>query len=253
MSFLKLNRPIVFFDTETTGIKTETDRIIEISIIKLFPDGRKETLTQRFNPEMKIPFQATQIHKITDQDVANEPTFFFKGNYIAEIFKNSDIACYNAIGFDYQILFMEFLRCNIELPFPEDLKIIDPMKIFQKNERRDLQAALKFYCNQNLENAHTAEADILATLNVLEAQIKKYNLSDDVVELDLYCEGKGSFVDCSKKFKRDEEGEIIFNFGKSKGKKALSDPGYLKWMLDQDFVGIDAKYYCRKLLAGEIK
>jgi DNA polymerase III subunit epsilon len=169
---LILNRPLVFFDLETTGTDIVNDRIIEISLVKIFPDGREEVNTFRINPGIPIPQGATDVHGITDADVADKPSFSALSEILLGILSNSDLCGYNLLKFDFPLLRMEFARNNIEFN-TLDVKLIDPMRIFMKNEPRDLAAALQFYCGENLENAHSAEADTLATKKILFRANKK--------------------------------------------------------------------------------
>ncbi len=246
MSIIKLNRPMVFFDTETTGLDVTKDLIIEISTLKIFPDNKKEVWTQLINPGIPIPSASTKIHGIKDEDVSGKPSFAEVGNQISKIFLDSDIGGYNVIAYDYPLLKNEFIRNSIELPFPQDLKIVDPQVIYKKNERRDLTSALKFYCDKTLEDAHSAEADTIASFQVFEEQIKKYSLSHNIEELHNYC-----IIENKKPhFILNENDEYIFNFGKNSGKKAIGEKNYLRWMMSGEFPE-ETKNICKKILDEE--
>lgn len=245
---LKLSRPLVFFDTETTGVDVTNDRIIEISLLKLFPYGQEEIKTFRINPGIPIPAAATAIHGITDEDVKDKPSFAQLAPTLLEILKDSDLCGYNLLKFDFPLLRMEFSRNNIEFN-TLGINLIDPLRIFTKNEPRDLTAALKFYCNEDLTDAHSAEADIIATKKILLAQIKKYDdVPGSVAELSAYStEGQKSNADITGKLLYNEQNEIVFGFGKNKGKKITDDQDYAKWMLSTDFPA-DIKVIIRHLL-----
>lgn len=245
---LTLTRPLVFFDTETTGVDAANDRIIEISLLKLFPDGKEEIKTFRINPGIPIPPAATAIHGIKDEDVKDKPPFSALAPTLLDILNGSDLCGYNLIKFDFPLLRMEFARNNIEFN-TIGINLIDPMRIFMKNEPRDLTAAFQFYCNEILENAHSAEADIIATKKVLLAQIQKYSdVPGTVPELSLYStEGQKRNADITGKLLYNEQNEIVFGFGKNRGKKITDDPDYAKWMLSTDFPE-DTKLIIRQLL-----
>lgn len=245
---LTLTRPLVFFDTETTGVDAANDRIIEISLLKLFPDGTEEIKTFLINPGIPIPAEATLVHGIKDEDVKDKPSFAQLAPTLLEILINSDLCGYNLLRFDYPLLRMEFSRNNIAFN-TLGINLIDPMRIFMKNEPRDLTAALKFYCNEDLTEAHSAEADIKATKKILLAQIQKYDdVPGTVTELSAYStEGQKRNADITGKLLYNELNEIVFGFGKNKGKKITEDPDYAKWMLSTDFPE-DTKSIIRQLL-----
>lgn len=245
---LSLDRPIVFFDLETTGTDVANDRIIEISLLKLFPDNREELKTFRVNPGIPIPEEATAIHGITDADVADKPSFSTLAPALLKIFSGSDFCGYNLIKFDFPLLRMEFARNNI--PFNTlGINLIDPMRIFMKNEPRDLTAAFKFYCNENLEQAHSAEADTIAAKKILLAQIEKYaDVPRTVSELSAYStEGQKRYADITGKLFYNEQNEIVFGFGKHKGEKVIDNTDYCGWVLGADFPE-DTKRIIRQLL-----
>jgi DNA polymerase-3 subunit epsilon len=235
---IRLERPLVVLDLETTGKKVQTDRIIEISTLKLFPDGSHQKRTRRLNPGIPIHPEATAVHGITDDDVANEKTFSQVARSLAENLEGCDLCGYNIWNFDLKLLVAEFKRVGV--PFSsEGRHIIDPMRIFHKREPRDLAAALKFYCARQHEGAHGAEADVLAALFVLDGQANRYDdLPRTIAELHQEM-GYPDIVDPDGKFVRREDGVIVFAFSDHSGKPvaevARTDPGFLEWMLKKDF------------------
>jgi DNA polymerase-3 subunit epsilon len=245
---LNLIRPLVFFDLETTGTDVANDRIVEISLLKLFPDVHEELYTFRINPGIPIPREVTAIHGISDTDVADKPSFSELSSILVGILSNSDLCGYNLLKFDFPLLRMEFARNKIEFN-TLGIKLIDPMRIFMKNEPRDLTAALKFYCNEDLTNAHSAEADTIATKKILLAQIKKYDdVPDSISELSAYStEGQKRFADITGKLLYNERNEIIFSFGKHKGERVVDNADYCGWVLGADFPE-DTKTIIRQLL-----
>jgi DNA polymerase-3 subunit epsilon len=247
---IAIERPLLFFDLETTGIDKITDRIIELSTIKYFIDGTFEIKTQRFNPTIPIPESATKVHGISGEDVFYEPTFSEKALEVSNYFSNCDLAGFNILNFDLPLLAEEFLRANIELPFCPNMKVVDSLKIFFKQEKRDLSSAYKFYCGKSLSNAHSAEADSIATVEVLDSQIYRYQLSKSIKDLHDFCNNGNSAVDYDGKFIRNEEGIIVFNFGQHYGESVLDHFDYLDWMLRQNFAQ-HTKYIIRKIIAGE--
>lgn len=245
---LKLNRPICFFDLETTGTDVVKDRIVEIAILKIFPNGNKESKTWLVNPTVPIPPQSTAIHGITDEKVANEPTFKELAPQIHNMIKDSDLAGYNSDRFDIPLLVEELLRAEIDF----DLKnrvTVDVQTIFHKKEERTLSAAYRFYCNQTLENAHSAEADTNATYEILKAQLDRYDdLENDIKSLSEFTTRKKA-VDFAGFIALNDQGEEIFTFGKHKGAKVEDilekEPGYFGWILNADF-----PLYTKKVLTG---
>lgn len=233
---LILTRPLVFFDLETTGTDVSNDRIVEISIVKLFVDGHEEIFTQRLNPGMHISEGATAVHGITDADVADCPSFTAIANEILNRITNSDLCGYNLIRFDFPLLRMEFFRNNIEFNI-DGINLIDPMKIFMMKEPRNLTAALQFYCNRNLADAHSAEADTIATKDVLLAQIARYDdVPNTVTELSaLSLQGVTRFADITGKLVYNENNEIIFNFGAHRGQRVIDNLDYVIWMIGANF------------------
>lgn len=235
---LKLTNPLCFFDLETTGTNIAKDRIVEISVLKVFPNGNRESLTWRVNPERKIPPETTKIHGISDEDVADEPTFKELSKKIYSFIKGCDLAGYNSNRFDIPLLAEELLRAEVDFDIKSVLAI-DVQTIFHKKEKRTLEAAYKFYCDKDLENAHSAEADTNATWEVLESQLDHYpDLENDAKWLSNFSAHK-KFVDFAGFFAYNKNGEEVFSFGKHRGKlieKVLEDePGYYGWMQNADF------------------
>lgn len=247
---LELKRPIVFFDLETTGVNVASDRIVEISILKIHPDGRKEIKTRRINPEMPIPKESSEIHGITDEDVKDEPTFKALAKSLAAFIGNSDLAGFNSNKFDVPLLVEEFLRVGVEFNI-RSRKLVDVQNIFHKMEQRTLSAAYQFYCDKELVDAHSAEADIKATHEILEAQIEKYDELESNVEFLSEFSSRNKTADLQGRLVFDEDGDEIFNFGKHKGKKVRTvfekEPSYYNWMMNGDF-----PQYTKKVLT-EIK
>ena len=247
---LKLRRPIAFIDIETTGINVSSDRIVEISVLKISPGGKEEWMSTRVNPEIPIPPKSTAIHGITDKDVENAPTFKEIAKNLAVFLEGSDLAGYNAIKFDIPVIAEEFLRVNIDFNFLKR-KYVDVQVIFHKKEQRTLSAAYLFYCSKALENAHSSKADTQATFEVLKAQLDRYqDLENDVEKLAVFS-SFNSNVDFAGRIIYDESGTEIFNFGKHKGKPVLTvfkeEPSYYSWMMNGDF-----PLYTKKILT-EIK
>jgi len=235
---LNLKKPICFFDLETTGVNVATDRIVEISILKVFPNGNKESYTWRVNPEIPIPPLVSEIHGITDEMVANEPPFRELARKIHDLLKDSDLAGFNSNRFDIPLLAEELLRASIDFDLKK-VHSVDVQTIFHKKEKRTLEAALKFYCDKSLENAHSAEADTNATYEVLKAQLDTYDdLENDVASLASFSSHK-NFADFAGYIGFNKEGEEVFSFGKHNGKKVTdvldNEPGYFGWLLNADF------------------
>lgn len=236
---LALNRPICFFDLETTGINISKDRIVEISILKVFPNGNRESKTWLVNPTIPIPAVVSAIHGITDEKVANEPTFKELAPKVYEMIKDSDLGGYNSNRFDIPLLAEELLRAEIEFDF-ENKKTVDVQVIFHKKEPRTLSAAYRFYCDKTLENAHSAEADTLATYEILKAQLDRYeDLENDISALEKFTTQGGKFADFAGFIRYNKNGEEIFSFGKHKGKTVMdvleNEPGYYGWLMNADF------------------
>lgn len=235
---LNLKNPIVFFDLETTGINIVKDRIVEISFVKVHPNGKEETKTRRINPEMPIPPESTAIHGITDEDVKDCPTFKEIAKSLAAQIEGCDLAGYNSNRFDIPLLAEEFLRAGVDIDLNKR-KFVDVQTIFHKMEQRTLAAAYKFYCDKSLENAHTAEADTMATYEVLKAQLDRYpELQNDINFLSQYS-SYGNNVDFAGRMVYNDKGEEVINFGKYKGRLVeevlKNDPGYYSWIMNGDF------------------
>lgn len=248
---LNLNRPLAFFDLETTGLSISADRIVEISILKVNPDKSTKTLTQRMNPGIPIPAEATAIHGISDEDVKNEPSFADIGNQLNQFLLNCDLAGYNAIKFDIPFLVEEFYRADINFEL-KSRRFIDVQNIFHKMEQRTLIAAYQYYCNKHLEDAHSAEADTFATYEILKAQLDKYEsvefkdrfgkisapIKNDVQALHDFSH-QTSNVDLAGHIVYNNKNIEVFNFGKYKGKSVeeifLSEPSYYDWMMKSEF------------------
>ena len=242
---LKLFRPVCVFDLETTGLDTSKDRIIELAIIKLFPNGERVEKHTYLNPAMPISAEASAVHGITDEMVKDKPTFRQISKSLLSFISDCDFVGYNCIQFDVPMLIEEFYRAGLEPPFSKS-KVIDAYKIFCQKEQRSLVAALKFYCGEDLNNAHSAHADTEATLRVLLGQLDRYDdLCNEVDGLSDYCQEEG-FVDYQRKIVK-KGGEYLFNFGKNKGKRIVDEPGYVEWMLKGDFAE-DTKAHLRRIL-----
>ena len=235
---LNLKNPLLFFDLETTGINIVKDRIIEISYVKVSPNGKEELRTFRVNPGMPIPPESTAIHGITDEDVKDCPTFKEIAKTLAKQIEGCDLAGYNSNRFDIPMLAEEFLRAGVDIDLNRR-KFIDVQTIFHKMEQRTLSAAYKFYCDKDLENAHTAEADTRATYEVLQAQLDRYPaLKNDVGFLSQFSSYSNN-VDFAGRMVYNDKGEEVINFGKYKGRLAAevlkADPGYYSWIMNGDF------------------
>ncbi len=234
---LQLTRPICFIDLETTGINVSTDKIVEIAIVKIMPDGTKQVKRKLVNPEMAIPKAASEIHGISDEMVKEAPTFKQIANEVKQFIELSDLAGYNSNRFDIPMLNEEFLRAGISVDI-ESRKLLDVQKVYHMMEQRTLSAAYKFYCNKNLEDAHSAEADATATWEVLEAQLEKYPQIGATVEAVVKFTGEDQIIDFARRF-IFENGVEVFNFGKHKGKPVTQvlkeEPQYYDWMMKGDF------------------
>lgn len=236
---LQLNRPLVFFDLETTGVNVGTDRIVEISLVKLFPDSHKESLTWRVNPEMHIPEGASAVHHILDEDVQDCPTFRQLAPQVLDYIRNCDLAGYNSNHFDVPMLQEELLRAGVEYDLKQECRFVDAFVIFQKHTPRNLTAAYMHYCGKELEGAHGANADTEATYEVLMAQIETHSdVPHDVESLAAYTTQQ-QWADLAGKLGVDNEGRPTVNFGKYKGQALIeifkNDPGYYSWLMQGDF------------------
>ena len=235
---LNLKNPIVFFDLETTGTNINTDRIVEICYLKVYPNGNEEAKTLRINPEMHIPEASSAIHGIYDADVVDCPTFKEVAKNIARDIEGCDLAGFNSNRFDIPVLAEEFLRAGVDIDMTKR-KFVDVQVIFHKMEQRTLSAAYKFYCGKNLEDAHTAEADTRATYEVLMSQLDRYpELQNDINFLSQYSSYTNN-VDFAGRMVYNDKGEEVINFGKYKGRLVeevlKNDPGYYSWIMNGDF------------------
>ena len=248
---LNLANPLVFFDLETTGINIAKDRIVEISVLKVYPNGKEEQKTMRVNPEIPIPAEATAVHGLTNEDVKDCPTFKQIAKELARYIEGCDLGGYNSNRFDIPLLAEEFLRVGLDFDMRKR-KFVDVQTIFHKMEQRTLSAAYRFYCDKCLEDAHTAAADTFATYEVLKAQLDRYNekLENNVEFLSKFStqNNNGDFAGF---IVYNDKGVEVFNFGKNKGipvEQVLKEqPGYYAWMLNSDF-----PLYTKKILT-EIK
>jgi DNA polymerase III subunit epsilon len=251
---LELERPIVFFDIESTGLDTERDRIVELAAIKIHPDGTREERNRRFNPLMPIPKEATAVHGITDDDVKNEPPFYRVAggkNGIAAFFRGCDLGGFNIIYFDIPLLKKELERADQTLDLSE-VAVVDVMRIFKKREPRDLEAAVRFYLGRSHEDAHAALGDVLATVDVLIGQLERYDDLPKTPEgLDLEVRHKDA-VDRLGKL-RWHDGEIVLGFGTHKGRTlrylAREEPSYIHWLIEKGVVE-DGAHHLRDALLG---
>ena len=235
---LKLQNPLIFFDLETTGVNASKDRIVEISYIKLMPNGTEVEKTLRINPEMHIPEEATAVHGITDADVADKPRFKDIAKELARVFEGCDIAGFNSNRFDVPLLAEEFLRADVDVDFSRR-RFVDVQTIFHKMEQRTLSAAYKFYCGKDLDDAHSANADTRATYEVLKAQRDKYpSLQNDIDFLSKFSTHNRN-VDLAGRIVYNDNNVEVFNFGKYKGipveEVLKTDSGYFGWILNGDF------------------
>jgi DNA polymerase-3 subunit epsilon len=238
MAQLTLLRPIIFFDLETTGINHATDRFVEIALVKMLPGGRRDTWSQRINPGIPIPPDCTAIHGITNEDVKDAHSFRQIAKELYAWMKGADIGGYNVARFDLPLLVEEFLRAGVVVDFSTS-KVVDVQKIFFKMEQRTLSAAYRFYCSKTMENAHSAEADTNATIEILEAQIDHYQeLVNDVSALHDFLSDEEPIVDYARTMVH-RKGHPVFNIGKYKGQRVEDifnkDPSYYDWMMKADF------------------
>jgi DNA polymerase III subunit epsilon len=235
---LNLTRPIAFIDLETTGVNLSSDRIVEIAIVKLMPDNTRAVKRKLINPQMAIPAGSTEIHGITDEMVKDAPSFKQAGNEIKQFLENCDLGGYNSNRFDIPMLMEEFLRAEMDVDL-SDRRMIDVQHIFYQMEPRTLSAAYRFFCAKELENAHSAEVDIKATIEVFEAQVTRYEKLGNTVDSILSVIGEEKIVDYARRFIFDDKGVEVFNFGKYKGKAVTdilkNEPQYYDWMMKGDF------------------
>jgi len=247
---LHLRNPIAFFDLEATGTNISTDRIVEFSVVKVHPDGKEEILTKKINPTIPIPKEVSLIHGIYDEDIKDAPTFKDAARELHKFLEGADLAGFNVLKYDIPLLVEEFLRAGIDFDI-EKRSLLDAQKIFHMMEKRNLTAAYKFYCNQDLVNAHSAEADTIATYEIFKAQIARYEGQEvedllgnklGVIENDikkLHALFNEKMVDLAGRFIFNNEGVECFNFGKHKGKPIeqvlKEEPGFYDWMMKGDF------------------
>jgi len=232
---IQLDKPLVFFDLETTGTNVSKDRIVEIYAKKFMPDGQEVEYYQTINPGVPIPPEASAVHGFTNEKLAFSPYFEDVKEELKAFFNNVDLGGYNILRFDVPVLVEELLRVGVEGLFDES-NFVDSMIIFHKMVPRNLAGALRYYKNEELTNAHTAQADVQATIDVFEQQVKIHNdLPTDIKGIQNFMLNNQEFVDFAGYFKKDMSGDIVFNFGKHKGKKLSEEVGYLKWMMNNDF------------------
>ena len=235
---LNLKRPIIFFDLETTGVDTSKDRIVEISMVKIMPDGEEIIKTRRINPEMHIPAETTEVHHITDEDVKDCPTFRQIAKSLYQFMEGCDFGGFNSNRFDLPMLVEEFLRVGVDVDFKKR-RFIDVQNIFHQMEQRTLVAAYKFYCNKDLTEAHSAEADTMATYEVLKAQLDRYDILENDIEALAKFSSRGETADYAGRIAYNDKGEEIFTFGKYKGRTVAevfsTDPSYYTWLMNGDF------------------
>ena len=235
---INLHKPLVFFDIEATGLNVATDRIVELSMLKVKPDGTEERKNYKVNPTIPISKEASRIHGISDDDVKDWPSFSDIVHEVVDFLKGCDLAGYNATKFDVPLIAEEILRTDVDFDFRK-VRLVDVQVIFFKKEPRNLAAAYQFYCNKELNNAHNADADTEATYEVLKAQLQRYDdLGSSVEELAKYS-SQNNFADFAGRFTYNNKNEVIINFGKHKG-KLLTDilkrePGYYNWIMQGDF------------------
>ena len=250
---LNLNKPLAFFDLETTGINTVTDKIIEIAVLKIKPDGSKEWFEQRLNPGIPIPKASSDIHGIFDEDVKDCPSFSDIANKLSLFLEKCDMGGFNSNRFDLPLLMQEFASSKVEFNI-DKRNLIDVQRIFHKMEQRNLSAALKFYCKKELINSHSARADTQATFDVFLAQLERYKdeMPRTMEQVHNFCNDNG-FYDLSGRMVKDKEAQIRFNFGKHKGllvtEVLQKEPQYYSWIMKSDFP-IDTK---NKLTAIRLK
>jgi DNA polymerase-3 subunit epsilon len=235
---LQLTKPLSFFDLETTGVNVAEDRIVEISIIRLNTNGKEQVFTRLVNPDVPIPVEATAVHGITDERVASEPVFKQLASEVINFIGDSDLVGFNCLKFDVPLLMEEFLRNGFDFDM-RNRKVIDVQNIFHKMEQRTLVAAYRFYCGKQLEDAHSAEADTRATMEVLMAQVEKYDELENNVNFLHDFSRRGSSVDFAGHIVGDSNGIPVFNFGKFKGRSVIEvlkqQPSYYGWMMEAQF------------------
>ncbi|KQT23990.1 DNA polymerase III subunit epsilon [Chryseobacterium sp. Leaf405] len=251
---LKLYKPLCIFDLETTGTNIGKDRIVEICILKVNPDASRESKTWKVNPEMPIPLESSQIHGIYDEDVKDAPTFKEIAPKVMEMISGTDLGGFNSNRFDVPLLAEELLRADFDFDLSK-FKLVDAQTIFFKKEPRNLGAAYQFYCEKTLENAHSAEADVMATFEVLDAQVGRYDdVPNEIAELSTFST-QNKFADLAGMIHFDESGQEIFAFGKYKGQKVKAvfqkDLGYYGWLQSADFPLYTKKVFTKIQLSSK--
>lgn len=243
---LELERDLVFFDLETTGVSIQEHRIIELYAVRVSPDGSRRDLHHYVNPGMPIPEEATAIHGITDELVADKPSFAEVSDELATFFSDADLGGFNVRRFDVPMLMEEFHRCKKYPILLKHVRVIDPYIIFLKKESRNLAAAVRFYCEEEHEEAHAAQADVEATMKVFSKQLERYeDLGQTVEALEAFV--ADGFKGLDTKFKINKDGVVIFNFGKNMGKPITEDPDYLRWMYKDSTMPI-----ATRMIAGDL-
>ena len=237
---LNLKRPIIFFDLETTGVDTSRDRIVELSLVKIMPDGEQIIKTRRLNPEMPIPAEATAVHHISDEDVKDCPTFKQVAKSLREFITGCDFGGFNSNRFDLPVLVEEFMRAGVDVDFFKKAKYVDVQNIFHKKEERTLVAAYRFYCGKELgDAAHGAQADTLATYEVLKAQLDRYPDLENSIEALEEFSTRNKTADFAGRIGYNDKGEEVFTFGKYKNISVEHifniEPSYYDWIMKGDF------------------
>lgn len=249
---LTLNKPLIVFDLETTGIQISKDRIVELYAIKIQPDGQEEHLHMYLNPTVPIPAEVSAIHGIFDKDVADKPTFAEKAQELNQFMLNCDFGGFNSNRFDFPLLVEEFYRAGVDFDV-ESRKFIDAQRIFHRKEPRNLTAAYKFYCDKELTDAHSAKADTVATWEIIKSQVGHYEDLEPNIDFLHQFSGNSEFMDFATRIKRGPKGEALFNFGKHKGKPVADifkkEPGYYHWMMNGDFAENTKKVITRIMLS----
>ncbi len=243
-----MKKPIVFFDIESTGVNPESDRIVELSMLKVFPDGKTEIKTRRLNPGIPISPGATEVHGISNEDVKDEPTFPSVAKSVWGFMDGCSLAAYNGINFDIPMLAKEFERASVAHTMYET-EIIDPLELFSKILPRTLTSAYKFFCGKDLEGAHGAEADIVATKEIFEVMVEQHGdvIGTTIEEIAKNSRKEGA-VDLAGKIVMDDKGVYVYNFGRDKGKSVRMFPSFAYWMFDQSFITEETKMWLRKIL-----